>query len=116
MPEQRNRIPWMDLAKHIINGRPLPQTGEGIVRDIDNEWIDHGDPMGPYTADVGDGNFLSQPTADIQAASTAQAVGLASGAAFGEEFSVAEMSSNSGGAGGGPSGSTYGPRSTGKGH
>jgi len=104
----------MDLAKHIINGRPLPQTGEGIVRDIDDDMIDHGDPMGPYTAGVGDGNFGSQSSADIQAASDAQSAGLASGAAFGEAFDVTEMSQNSGGAGGGPSGSVYGRRSTGK--
>jgi hypothetical protein len=112
MPEQRNRIPWMDLVKHLVNGRPLPQTGEGIVRDIDDDMIDHGDPMGPYTAGVGDGNFGSQSMTSIMSANAAQAAGQES--ALGSLGDAVDMTSANSNTDPGKGSDPYGPGNIGR--
>lgn len=113
MPTERNRIPWSDLVKHIINGRPVPQTGdEGIIRDIDNEWIDHGDPMYPWTAGVGAGTFEGQSTDSIMAASNAQSAELDSAA--GPTGDAVEMSSASSNTDPGKGSDSYGPGNIGR--
>ena len=87
------RNPSYDLARHIITGERGPLSGEGIVRDIDNAWIDYEDPAEFRGVP---GMFEGQGSAAINAANLDQARGLDSAATDGEVIDMAQMSGNHG--------------------
>jgi len=76
----RGRLTSRDLQIHIITGERGPQTGAGIVQDIDDADLNREDPMEfGGSAQL----FEGQSAQDIIAASEAQCAGLDSAAALG---------------------------------
>jgi len=55
MVGRRFRAPEYDLQKHLVTGKRVPQSGEGIVRDVDDDMLNRDDPM-EFTAGDGVGN------------------------------------------------------------
>lgn len=81
---RRFRSPEYDLQKHIINGARPPQSGQGIVRDVDNAELNRDDPT-EFTAP--DGRFGSLSIQAITASYLAEADGL-SNVASGDPIDV----------------------------
>lgn len=107
------------VQKHLIQGGTARHEHLTPLSDVMRQYdyggeVNYPDPMDPDTAGVGPGTFEGQPLASIMAADTAQHSGLDSGAADGEAVNMAEANDNSGGAGGGPTPDSYGPRFTGR--